>query len=130
MNERIKELRKIVGMTQEIFAKQLGLARNSIASYESGSRTPMDSIILSICREFKVNEEWIRYGTGDMFKEVLPEDETAALVSELLEKDNPFYDIIKEIMHTYGQCSEKSQEVIDDFSKQLLINLKKRERED
>ncbi|MEG2286187.1 MAG: helix-turn-helix transcriptional regulator [Eubacterium sp.] len=67
MKNRIKSLRKYKNMTQEEFAKRIGLARNSVTSYEIGRREPTNAIINSICREFNVNEDWLRHGSGDMF---------------------------------------------------------------
>lgn len=125
MKDRIKALRKALDMTQQEFADKIGLKRNSVASYEIGKNYPMDTVILSICREFNVNEEWLRTGEGEMFIQLPEEDEVAAYVSDLLEDDgkNPLYLIIKEIMHTYNEVSPKSQEILRDFSKRLLDNL-------
>lgn len=78
MNERIKELRTALKLTQDEFAKRIGLNRSSIANYETGRKIPSDSIILSICREYNVNEQWLRHDTGDMFIEV-PTNELDAL---------------------------------------------------
>ena len=80
IKDRIKKIRKEKKMTQEDFSKKLGLARNSIANYEIGRREPTNAIIVSICREFDVNEEWLRTGEGEMFIQIPEEDETAALV--------------------------------------------------
>lgn len=66
MKDRIKKIRKKAGLTQEKFAERLGLKRNTIATYETGRSEPMDNIIISICREFEISEEWLRYGTGEM----------------------------------------------------------------
>ena len=66
MNERIKILRKSLGLTQQNFAIRIGMKQNSIALIESGRNTS-DQTILSICREFNVNEEWLRTGKGEMF---------------------------------------------------------------
>lgn len=68
MHERIKELRKTLDLTQEKFANRIGIKRNTVATYESGRNEPVDSVVSLICREFSVNEEWLRYGKGDMFK--------------------------------------------------------------
>ena len=68
MKERIKMLRKALDLTQQEFADRIGIKRNSYANYETGRNTPIDAIIVSICREFNVNEEWLRNGTGEMFK--------------------------------------------------------------
>lgn len=128
MNRRIKEIRSALCLTQQEFADRLSLKRNTIATYEMGKASPSDRTINDICEKYNVNETWLRTGKGEMFNELPEEDEVAAYVSELLEDDegNPLYDIIKEIMHTYSELTPKSQEVIRDFSAQLLKNLKEK----
>lgn len=64
MENRIRELRKKLGMNQTEFGARIGLKQTTIAGYENGSRNPLDSIIISICREFNVNENWLRTGEG------------------------------------------------------------------
>ena len=63
MNERIKEVRKSLGLTQQEFADRIGVKRNTVATYEGGRNIPIDSVVSLICKEFNVNEEWLR--TGD-----------------------------------------------------------------
>jgi len=70
MGERIRLLRKALNLTQQEFADRIGVKRNTIAQYEIGRNEPIDSILSLICREFDVNEEWLRTGSGPMFKEV------------------------------------------------------------
>ena len=72
IGERIKQLRKELGLTQEKFADRIGLKRNSVALIELGRETS-DQTIFAICREFRVNEEWLRTGAGEMF---IPSPET------------------------------------------------------
>lgn len=126
MNERIKELRKNLKLTQQEFADALNIKRGAVANYEIGRNEPIDAVISLICKTFNVNEEWLRSGAGDMFLELPEEDEEAAYVSELLEdSDNDLYKLIKEIMHTYHELSPKSKEIIRDFSAKLQENIKK-----
>lgn len=89
MNIRIAEVRKAVNLTQEKFAAQLGLSRNFLWMIEKGDRVPSDRTIADICREFNVNENWLRTGEGEMFN---PQDEKlAAFVGSLVSDDNePF----------------------------------------
>nr|DAP94501.1 MAG TPA: Repressor protein CI [Caudoviricetes sp.] len=89
MNIRIAEVRKAVNLTQEKFAAQLGLSRNFLWMIEKGDRVPSDRTIADICREFNVNENWLRTGEGDMFN---PQDEKlAAFVGSLVADDSePF----------------------------------------
>lgn len=125
MNERIKKLRKTLKLTQQEFADKLNIKRGSLANYEIGRNEPIDAIISLICKEYNVNEIWLRTGEGEMFRQLPEEDEVAAYVSDLLEDDgeNSLYVMIKEIMHTYNEVSPKSQEVLRDFSRKLLDNL-------
>ncbi len=125
MKDRILKIRKDSKMTQDAFAEKLGLSKNFVWMLEKGERVPSERTISDICREFNVNKEWILTGDGDMYE--MPEDETASIVSELLEEDNPFYDLIVGIMKTYQGLDNKSQELLKDLGKQLLDNLKKRD---
>ena len=77
MNERIKELRKRLNLTQQEFADRLSIKRGAVANYEVGRNTPSDSVIALICREFNVSERWLREGEGEMF---LPQDDAAELM--------------------------------------------------
>lgn len=69
MNERIKELRIALRLTQEDFGKVIGVQRAAVNKWEKGINGVADSMILSICREFGVNEHWLRTGEGEMFEQ-------------------------------------------------------------
>lgn len=134
MNEQIKKLRKTLGLTLEKFGEQLGVGKSAISKLEKGERNVTEQMFKSICRISwngrLVNENWLRTGEGDMFLELLPEDEIGICVSELIEnKDNPFYHIILETVHTYTQLTPDNQEVLTFYCKQLLDNLKKKEKD-
>lgn len=68
MRDRIKKLRKALDLTQSDFAARIGSTQNNIANYETGRRSPSAAALNNICKEFNVNEEWIRTGKGEMFK--------------------------------------------------------------
>ena len=88
MEERIKELRKALGKTQQDFADSLELSRNFIAQVETGAKTPSERTLKDICREFKVNYDWLVNGTGEMFLERDSGDEIAEFLSSLLDDDD------------------------------------------
>lgn len=88
MNDRLKKLRKALDLTQQEFADRIGVKRNSLANYETGRNTPIDAIIVSICREFNVNEEWLRTGSGDMFLPVDRNEDLARLTKLLLNEES------------------------------------------
>lgn len=71
LNNRISLIRKQKGLKQDAFAERLGLTKNFISLVETGKREPSDRTIKDICREFGVNETWLKTGEGEMY---LPED--------------------------------------------------------
>lgn len=87
MNERLKKLRKVLNLTQQEFADRIGIKRNTMGQYEIGRNEPLDAVIVSICREFDVNEEWLRYGTGDMFIKFDRNTSIAKLTKQLLNEE-------------------------------------------
>lgn len=84
MQSRIKAVRKAVGLTQSEFGERLGVKGNTVTGYETGLRAPSDAILLSICREFNVNEDWLRTGEGSMFLERSRDDELSAFFGDVL----------------------------------------------
>lgn len=88
MNERIKQLRKHLGLNQTDFGAKIGIKQTSIANYESGTRVPLDAVVASICREFGVSEQWLRTGTGEMFPPRTRAQEIADFAADLL-SDEP-----------------------------------------
>lgn len=69
LNDRIKAIRAALKLTQAEFGKRLGLSQNYIWMIERGDRTPSDRTLMDLCREFSVNEVWLREGIGPMFVE-------------------------------------------------------------
>lgn len=88
MNERMKQLRKELGLTQQQFADRIGTSRANIGKYEVSANIPSSAIISLICREFNVNEEWLREGSGDMFRSNDRYSDIARLTSQLLNEES------------------------------------------
>ena len=84
LGERIKEVRTNKGLTQEQFSGKIGLSRNYVARIEIGERLPSDRTIKDICREFGVDELWLRTGIGEAFSVPTREEEMTKLVKNLM----------------------------------------------
>lgn len=67
MNNRVKEVRKTLGLTQVEFGRKIAVAQGYMTSLESGYRELTEKLIKLICLEFSVNEDWLRYGKEEMF---------------------------------------------------------------
>ena len=81
MNSRIRALRKKMGLNQSDFSSRIGLTSTSISKIEKGVNKLTEQNIKSICREFNVNEEWLRTGSGNIFNE-----QTTFSLDEFLKK--------------------------------------------
>lgn len=69
MNKRIRELRKVLNLSQREFANKIGLKQNAISYMEKSGSTVTEQNIKNICSQFSVNENWLRTGFGKMFLE-------------------------------------------------------------
>lgn len=128
INERIANLLNTLQITKTAFAEKLKVSQQYISKLTK-TGLPSDLLIDDICEKYNVNEEWLRYGTGEMFRIIPKEDETAAIISNLLEEDNAFYDVIKSIMKTFDQLDPAAQDTLISFSEQLLHNLKSKKED-
>lgn len=90
MIRRIIEIRKTFGLSQEQFANKLGLSRSFINQFETGKKNISDRTIADICREFNVNEAWLRTGDGEMFRPTRRNDEITAFFGDILSSDPDF----------------------------------------
>lgn len=87
---RIIEIRKTFELSQEQFANKLGLSRSFINQFETGKKNISDRTIADICREFNVNETWLRTGDGEMFRPTRRNDEITAFFGDILSSDPDF----------------------------------------
>lgn len=84
MHNRIRQVRMNANLSQTEFAERINLSKNFISLVENGGREPSDRTIRDICREFGVNETWLRTGVGDPFLPSVREQEIAALTKTLM----------------------------------------------
>ena len=126
MNERLKKLRKTLDLTQQEFVDKLGIKRNTVAQYEIGRNEPIDAVILSICREFNVNEEWLRTGEGEMFEQMTEQQKLLKYTGMLLkDKDSAIVNAIQSFIITYEQLDDTSKATLEKIAQQFIDNLKK-----
>lgn len=104
MNVRLKQIRKALNLTQQEFADRLKIKRNTVATYETGKSNPSDAAVSLICREFNVREEWLRNGTGEMFK-AAPSSALDAL-SEEYGLSNAAYVMVEKFVNLKPEAQE------------------------
>lgn len=123
IGDRIKELRKALGLTQQEFADKIGIKRNSFANYETGRNTPLDAIIVSICREFNVSESWLRTGEGEMFIPMSRDDQITDFMGNLLKNENDSFK--RRFIAALSRLNESEWEVLEKIALDLAEGNKK-----
>lgn len=118
MNERIKELRKALGLTQAEFGEKLGVKPSTVTNYESGLRAPSDAMLVSICREYGVNEVWLRTGIGPMLVPRTREEEIAGFMGRLLLREEGGFK--RRFVSALAMLDEDAWEAIERFARSLV----------
>lgn len=127
IGERIKFLRKqILNNTQKDFGFRIGLKPNSVSDIENGKNNVTEQTLKVICQEFNINQKWLRTGNGDMYD--IPIDDFTLVISDLIEKSDPVYDVIIDILKTYRTLDDKSKTVIQNFILQLTEAMKNKDK--
>ena len=109
MNERIKELRLKLGLSQEDFGRRLGVGRGAITNIELNKVEPKPLFVDLICEQFRANKEWLETGKEPMFSDGLPEDELATIWAQIKASDD---DLIKAIIKSYWQLSDSDKAAV------------------
>lgn len=114
MNERIRILRKELGLSQEEFGKRVGVSNTAISKLEKGERNITEQMILSICRVFRVNYFWLTEGKGEMFSG------TPQTVVDELAEDYDLDDIDKKIIEKYLEFTPEKRAVLKEYMKSIF----------
>lgn len=104
MKNRVRELRKSLGLSQKDFAESINLSQNHISSIEQGVRKLTIRTIEDICEKYHANPEWLLNGTGEMFKDELEEfniqdEEIKEFIKLFLNLDDETKEYIKGLMY-------------------------------
>lgn len=116
LNERIKQIRIGSGLTQIQFANRINLSRNYIALIESGDRAPSDRTISDICREFGVNEVWLRTGEGEPFQKQTREEQILRAAAQTVHGSNEFR---KQVSFLLAQLDENDWAELEKIYRKL-----------
>lgn len=117
MNTRLKEIRKASGLTMEQFGARLGIGKSSISEIESGRRNPTEQMIKAICREFNVNENWLRTGEGDMVIALSRRESIAAFIGDLMKEDDDSFKL--RLIDVLADLDESEWEFLADLAQRL-----------
>lgn len=126
-NERIKALRKSLGLTQQKFADRIGVKQNTVAQYEIGRNLPVESVLNLICREFNVNETWLRTGEGEMFVQIARDKEIMRFVGDVMQGEDDNFR--RRFLLALARLPEERWKDIEGFAQQITAENKKEEQD-
>ena len=127
MNDRIKEVRTVLGLSQQEFADRIGIKRGAVANYEVGRNEPIDAIISLICREFHVDEHWLRTGEGEMFVQISRDKEIMHFVGDVMQGEDDNFR--RRFLLALARLPEERWKDIEDFAQQIAAENKKEEQD-
>ena len=126
MNERIKELRKVLGLSQDEFGRRLGLTRGAITNIELNKTEPKPLLIDLICREFDVNETWLRTGEGEMFVPISRDEEIEEFIGRLLHDEPDSFR--KRLVSVLAKLTEDEWAILEEKARWLVNGDPKKEK--
>ena len=124
LNERVKLLRKTLDLTMEKFGEKIGVKKSAISLIESGKNSLTEQMIKAICREFDVNEEWLRNGTGSMFIERTRDEEIAKFIGTIQSVDDDSF--MKKFISMLAKLDESEWKLLE----KMALRLTKENEED
>lgn len=109
--ERIKEIRKYLDLTMEKFGERLGVGKTAISKLENNERNLTDQMAVSICREFDVNETWLRTGEGEMFVPKTRNQQITDFLGDLIKEEDGTFK--KRLIEAMSKLDKKDWEDIE-----------------
>ena len=117
MNNRVKEIRKYNKMTMEQFGARLGIKKASVSRIENGINNLTEQMIKAICREFNVNETWLRTGEGDMLLTLSRRESIAAFMGDLIKEDDDSFKL--RLIEVLSELTEEEWQLLADLAQKL-----------
>lgn len=117
MNDRVREIRKSNKLTMEQFGLRLGVAKSTISGIEAGNRNLTEQMIKAICREFGVNENWLRTGEGDKVIALSRRESIAAFIGDLMKEDDDSFKL--RLIDVLADLDESEWEFLADLAQRL-----------
>lgn len=123
LNERISAVIEALGIKKTEFADRLNVSQAFVTQLTKGVSRPSERTISDICREFKVNEDWLRTGEGEMFVEMSRDEEIAAFVGDILSEESD--DFKRRLIGALSRLDENGWKALEQFTTDLLEGKKK-----
>ena len=123
MNKRIAQIRKESALSQQAFADRIGITKNFVSLLETGNRVPSDRTISDICREFSINESWLRTGEGEMMRPVSRDEEISSFMGDVMRGESD--DFRRRLVAVLAKLDASEWEILEKMALKLADECKK-----
>lgn len=123
MNKRIAQIRKESALSQQAFADRIGITKNFVSLLETGNRVPSDRTISDICREFSINESWLRTGEGEMMRPVSRDEEISSFMGDVMRGESD--DFRRRLVAVLAKLDASEWELLENMALKLADECKK-----
>lgn len=120
IGERVKMIRKELGLNQTDFAKNINLSRSQISAIEKEERVLTERTLLDISREYGANKEFILTGEGEMFIDISDNKELLNFINGLCEGDQEKANLILNVYEMFNKLDDDEQKVISDLIETMI----------
>ena len=117
-NDRIKEVRKVLGLTQEKFGEKVGMKKSSLSTMETGVNAVSNQLRAAVCREFHVREEWLRTGEGEMFEDRTPDQAIVDFAADLVNVEDDAFK--KRLISAFARMDESTWDAFKKWAEAFL----------
>ncbi len=125
MHNRIKLIRADAGLKQAEFGNRIGIKQNTVAVYESGRVVPSDVAINNICKEFRVNEKWLRTGEGEQYVPVSRKEQLALFFGDVMMDDDESFRV--RFFNALAEYTEDDWKVLEKLFTSAVPSAKEKE---
>ena len=117
-NERIKEVRKALGLTLDKFGERVGMKKSSLSQVENCTNAVSGQLRTAVCREFHVREEWLRTGEGEMFEERTPDQAIVDFAADLVNVEDDAFK--KRLISALARMDDQTWEAFEKWINAFL----------
>ena len=122
ISARISLVIKESGLTKTAFAKKINISQPHISKIALGESVPSDRTIADICREFNVNENWLRTGRGDPYIQLSRDEELAQFFGEVMKGEDP--DFRRRLLSVMSRLTTDEWALLEQMAWKLVDELR------
>lgn len=122
MADRISKVIRDKEKTKTAFSDRINVSQAFVSQMCSGLKVPSDRTIADICREFDVNEDWLRTGQGDPYVQLSRDEELAQFFGDVMKGEDP--DFRRRLLSVMSRLTTDEWALLEQMAWKLVDELR------